>query len=437
MTVEGLTLNKIFRFWLPLALTWLLMSVEGPLIVSIISRLAEPKYNLAAHGIAFSFALIIEAPIIMIMSASTALVKNNQTFLKLRDFTYFANGAITVIMLIFIIPDIFYYITENLMELPHEVATLTHYATIILLPWPGAIGYRRFYQGLLISDNKTVKVTQGTIIRLFSMGFTAFGLYLFSDFDGVIVGASALSAGVTSEGIASKIMARDIEKRLRFNNDLTETISYRGIMSFYYPLALTSLLSLGVYPMVTFFMGHSRLSIESLAVLPVVNSLVFIFRAMGLSYQEVGIALMGKNFSNYKQLRNFAWLMGGAVIIGLSLITFTPLAEIWFVDISGLTPELSSLAMTTLVFVTILPALTVLISFQRSVLVYARRTSPITFATGMEVIGILAVLFISVNYFDMIGAYAAALAYMIGRVCANLYLIRPYLKALKIYDTKL
>ncbi|NCS89120.1 MAG: hypothetical protein GW789_10320, partial [Ignavibacteria bacterium] len=72
---ESLSLRKIFIFWLPLAATWLMMAAEGPFLAALIARLAEPKYNLAAYGVAFSFALIIEAPVIMIMSASTALVK--------------------------------------------------------------------------------------------------------------------------------------------------------------------------------------------------------------------------------------------------------------------------------------------------------------------------------------------------------------------------
>ncbi len=64
-----LSSSKIFKFWLPLAATWLMMSLEGPFIAAIIARLPEPKFNLAAYGVAFSFALIIEAPVIMIMSA--------------------------------------------------------------------------------------------------------------------------------------------------------------------------------------------------------------------------------------------------------------------------------------------------------------------------------------------------------------------------------
>ncbi len=143
-------------------------SDEGPFLAAVIARLAEPKFNLAAYGVAFSFALIIEAPIIMIMSASTALVESQESFIKLRNYTYFLNGSITFVMLIFLIPEIFYFITMDLIELPAQVARLTYQATIVLLPWPGAIGYRRFYQGILIRNNYTRWVAYGTIIRLAS-----------------------------------------------------------------------------------------------------------------------------------------------------------------------------------------------------------------------------------------------------------------------------
>ena len=50
--------------------------------------------------------------------------------------------------------------------------------------------------------------------------------------------------------------------------------------------------------MVTFFMGQARFSLESLAVLPVINSLVFIFRTPGLSYQEAAITMLGRSWDN-------------------------------------------------------------------------------------------------------------------------------------------
>lgn len=430
-----LTHKKIFTFWTPLAATWLMMSVEGPFLAAIIARLAEAKYNLAAYGIAFSLALIIEAPIIMIMSASTALVKDRDSFLKLRNFTYTLNISITLLMVIMLIPGIFYFLMMQVIGLPQDVSQLTRRACILLLPWPGAIGYRRFYQGILIRSNLTRRVAYGTIIRVISMSTTALVLYFFFKIDGALVGTGALAVAVTLEAIFSRWMARhpvrQLLKMTESGDKSAAHITYKKITQFYYPLALTSILGLGVQPMITFFMGQSRMAIESLAVFPVVNSLVFIFRSMGLSYQEVGIALMGQNNENFRQLRNFAAMLGTGAVLVLSVIAFTPLSTIWYHEISGLSELLTSFSILPTQILVIMPALTVLLAFQRSVLVNKDYTAPITIATAIEVTFIIIVLFLGIRVFDLVGIVAAALAIVSGRVLANSYLFIPYFKMIR------
>lgn len=426
-TLSGqLTLKKIFIFWIPLAATWLMMSVEGPFLAAVIARLTEPKFNLAAYGVAFSFALIVEAPVIMIMSASTALVKDKRSFIKLRNFTYLLNTVITILMLVGLIPFIFYFITEDLIGLPRNVAELTLLASVILLPWPGTIGYRRFYQGILIRNNLTRRVAYGTITRLFSMAATALLLYFFTEIPGVAVGAAALSAGVTMEAVVSKIMVLRTQKKIMYIEG--EDISYRKIFDFYLPLALTTTIALGVHPVVTFFVGRARFPIESLAVLPVINSLVFIFRALGLSYQEVGISLLGDDFEGFKKLKQFATILAVTVISLLAIIAFTPISFFWFETVSGLSKQLSEFAILPLKLFIIMAPMTVLISWQRAVLVKSQFTKPITWATIIEVGGIILILYIAISMFDFVGAIAAILALVFGRFGANIYLYFHYKK---------
>ena len=83
-----LTYKGILRFWLPLAGTWLMMAVEGPYLAAIMARLPDATVNLAAFGVAFAFAIIIESPVIMLMSASTALVEDGPSYRALRRFSY-------------------------------------------------------------------------------------------------------------------------------------------------------------------------------------------------------------------------------------------------------------------------------------------------------------------------------------------------------------
>lgn len=427
---NSLSNKKILKFWLPLSATWLMMSVEGPFLTALIARMPNPEFNLAAYGVAFSFALIIESPVIMMMSASIALVRNNYSFFKLRNFVYTVNISITICILILVIPTIFYFISIDLMNLPWQVAELTHKAVILLIPWPAAIGYRRFYQGIMISNNATRRVAYGTIVRMSTMFIVSVILITFFEYDGVLVGATALSSGVIMEALASRFMASKFVKNVKQNlvNEVSYNLSYKEIVKFYYPLALTSFISLGIHPVVTFFMGRSERALESLAVLPVLNSLVFFFRSFGLSYQEVGIALMGEH-GNYKKLKNFAVVLGIAVVAGLSLVSFTPLANVWFLNVAGLSSELSEFSRFPLMLYTIFPATTVWINFQRAILVYSRKTDPITYATIIEVAGIILTLIITIKFFSMIGVVAAVIAYSLGRMAAIFYLIAPFKRA--------
>ena len=421
---DNLSLKKIFIFWLPLASTWLMMAIEQPFLTAIVARLDEAKNNLAAFGIAFAIALILESPIIMLMTASLSLVKNKQSYCKLRSFTFILNILITIGMMILLIPTFFFYITEQLMSLPHEIAKLSYISTIIFLPWPASIGFRRFYQGILIRDDLTKKVAYGTIVRLISMSGSALLLF-FLNVKGAYTGAAALSIGVTLEALAIRYMvSKNISKIVHTNNEIleTKTLTYKSIISFYLPLSLTTILSLGIHPVVTFFIVKSKNPIESLAVLPAINALVFLFRSMGLSFQEVGITFMGAKNESYKILKKYASILGFSVFIILFLIAFTPLSYVWFHIISGLSIELTLFSNLPTKIMVILPTLSVWISFQRAVIVNNKKTILLSNATFLEVGVIVAVLIVSIIYMNLTGAVAAASAYIIGRLISNTYL---------------
>jgi hypothetical protein len=419
-----ITRRKIAIFWFPLFSTWLMMGVEGPFIAAIIARLGDPKFNLAAYGVAFSLAMFFESPIIMMLSASNLLVKDRRTYIKLRRFSNLLNLLVTLGLLLILMPPVFYWLTEHLIGMPPEVAQLTRRATFLLLPWPAAIGYRRFYQGILIGNHLPHRVAYGTVVRLGAMIATTLLLNLFSSFPGACVGAAALSTGVVMEGLASRVMAGPLVRKLLAMPQAVgaKLLSNRELASFYFPLALTSLLGLAVHPMMAFFLGKSRLPIESLAVLPVVNSLTFVFRSAGLSFQEAAIALLNKGDESCRKLRQFAWLLGAVNSGLLIIIAFSPAVTIWFRDISGLSTELARMAILPMRVFAIIPALEVLLAFQRAQFVVGKETRPITRATVIEVAVITTVLLLVVTGTNMIGVTAAALAALSGRLCAVSYL---------------
>jgi progressive ankylosis protein len=419
------TQRVIARFWAPLAATWLMMALEGPFVAAVIARQGDAKLNLAAFGIAFALGMVVESPIIMVMSAATALVRDRGTLLALRRFVYLANAAVTGVMVVLLLPPVFRTLTESLLGLDPAISRLTYGATVLLLPWPAAIGYRRFYQGVLISRGLTRRVAYGTVVRLSTMAGTALTLLTATDLPGAWVGGAALAAGVVAEAVASRIWAAAAVRELVALPDLATPPSMRAIFTFYLPLALTSVLGLAVNPMVTFFMGHGRNPLESLAVLPVVTGLVFVFRSSGIALQEVGIVLLGDRSEGLAPLTHFALVLGLGSAALLSAVAFTPLRGMWFSSVAGLPAELTAFATLPLCLLAVMPGLETMLSFERALLVHARRTRFITIATGIEV-GVIAVTLLAlVGWGGWIGAVAAALALLLGRLSSITFLVGP------------
>jgi hypothetical protein len=437
MTVipKVLSYKKIFRFWLPLEATWLMMAAEGAFLSALIARLPEPKYNLAAFGVAFVITLFIEAPVLNLISASNSLVRDWASYLKMRRFAGALILGVLLIMGIGLLPPVFYFITETLIGLPFKISRLTFQASVLLLPVPWAIGYRRFYHGILIQNGRTRSVALGTICRLLAMSLSGAGYSVLSSLPGAVVGAACLMTGVMLEALASRWMAAPVLRALQEKRNPpanpNDALTYRDIAAFYLPLALTSLIALGINPLVSYFLARGRMAIESLAVWPVIQALLMMFLSFGLSFHEAALALLGPRNENFKPLRNFALVLGLLTFSLFGLFGFSPLAHLWFEKVSALSPDLADFIRTPVQLLIFMPLLWMALTFQRSILVNARRTACITWATALDFSLIVAVLGIGIHIFDAVGVFAAVIALSIGRLGALSCLFFPFLKALK------
>jgi Na+-driven multidrug efflux pump len=122
-------------------------------------------------------------------------------------------------------------------------------------------------------------------------------------------------------------------------------------------------------------------------------------------------------------LRRFATATALVTSGILMLLACTPLSSLWFQGIAGLSPQLTAFATLPVAILFIQPALTVLVCYQRAALVVARTTRPITWATALEVGGIVVVLLALTHFGGWVGATAAACALVVGRATSGLYLL--------------
>lgn len=414
----------VIVFWLPLAATWLMMGLELPLIAAIVARMPEAKFSLAAFGVATSLAWLIESPIMMLLSAATALVRDRASYLALRRFTFLLNALVTLGMMMLALPPVFRFVGETMIGLPPEISRIAQSAMVVMVFWPAAIGYRRFYQGILVRYHLTRLVAYGTVVRLVTMSATAAVLALAFRLPGAILGALALLAGVVAEAVASRWMARHVVRSLMQSDEVAEgtLLTLPAIGRFYFPLALTSMIALSVGPLVTFGLARGRAPIESLAVWPVVQSLAFLFRSGGFAFQEVGIALSGMRREHEREVRRACTWLAIFASLALGIVALTPLENLWFERVSGLSPQLAAFAVWPLRLLILLPALDFLLSMQRARWIIGHRTEVITFATAIEAVAVALMLLIAAGSLDLVGAVGGSIAMVVGRLAANTFL---------------
>jgi hypothetical protein len=374
-----LTLRRIAQTWWPLAFSWLLMSIEGPAHSAIAARLANPEINLAAWGgIVFPLALIIEAPIIMLLPASTALSKDWDAYVKVRRFMMRMGVFLTAVHIAIAFTPLYDFIARNVIGAPEVTIEPGRIGLMIMTPWSWAIAFRRTQQGLMIRFGHPKAVGVGTIIRLSANGIVLLAGYLARTLPGIVVASSAVAVGVVAEAIYAGLRVRPIIRRHLRPAPRAETpLTLRTFLAFYIPLALTSLISLLVQPIGSATMSRLPRALDSLAVWPVLTGLLATLRSGGVAYKEAVISLLDEPHA-IRNLRRFTAILATGGTALLVLIAATPLSRLWFGDVMALSPTLMDLGRRGLGLALFFPAIATLDSWFQGLIMHSRRTRSIT-----------------------------------------------------------
>ena len=377
--MRPLPLRTIFVTWWPLAASWLFMSVEQPLVGALIARLADPTVQLAAlGGVVFPLSWLIEAPIMMLLTASTALSKTRDSYRFIYRFMMLSGLALTTLHALLAFTPLYDLVIVRLLQPPAEVVEPARWGLMIMLPFTWSIAYRRFHQGVLIRHGRSLTVSVGTVIRLGAI-LLGCGVGLALHVPGIVVGTMGVVTGVVAEALFIGVRVRPI---VRYGlpdraEGEPEPLTWPTFSRFYTPLALTSLLLLLVQPLGSAALSRMPLALESLAAWPVLASFIFLFRGMGMAYNEVVVASL-ETPNAWRSLRRFALLISGLMSALLLVVAFTPLAHGYFGVILGLKPELVALASTGLLLAFAWPALTVYQSYYQGILVHCGETQRVT-----------------------------------------------------------
>lgn len=393
------------------------MGLEGPAISAVVSRLAEPKVNLAAYGgLVFPLALLVEAPIIMMLAASTALCRDWASFVKLRRFMNRMGLVLTLIHVVIAATPIYDLLAREIIHAPEEIIGPGRIGLLIMIPWTWAIAYRRFHQGILIRFGRSLRVGVGTGVRLVADGTVLAVGFLIGELPGVAVASCALIAGVLTEALYVHIVVRGtIKNELRNAPDVECPLTTRQMLDFYIPLSLTQLLALLASPLGSAAMSRMPMAIESLAAWPVVGGITYVIRGFGGAYNEVVVALVEERGA-VRAMRRFAFGLSAAATGSLAVLLVPMVASPVFGGILDLAAPLPDMAWRSLFLMLPIPALAVAQSYFQGLILFGRNTRGITESVAVFLLTVAAALFGGVVWGTYAGLYLAVAAISLGEL---------------------
>ncbi len=416
-----MTRRTIFWLWLPLAISFTLMMLEGPTVQSAIARLGDPALNLAAFGLVLGVSLIIESPVIMLVSTAIALATNAQSYRALRSFVIWLNVGLTVLTALVAWTPLFDVVAGRVLGMPPRIVMAGRAPMQIMLLWTAAIGWRRFYQGILVRHKQTQRLSYATALRLISTGGVAVSLVLLGGVPGATVGALALMAGVPVEALATHLFAAGVVRsEILPNTGAAVPLTQRKILAFHLPLAGTSLLTLLVQPVSAAALARLAFPEQTLAAWPVIFSTLLVLRGWGLALQETTIA-QAKEPQALQPLREFTLIVAATTSFAAVVLAFTPLLDLHLGYVIGLEPELRGFVRTGLQISILLPAVTALASWLRGLLVAGKATGSVYRGMMINLLTHGAVLVLGVT-FDLPGVVVATVALSLASVTEFAYL---------------
>jgi hypothetical protein len=395
---QPVTQRRIFLFFAPLAVSWIFMSLEGPITAGIIARSPGESVALAAFGLLLPISIFIESPVIDLLSTSTTLARTHANYLQLRKFTAILMLWVSAVHALVALSPFYWVLVEQWIKAPHDVAVALRPGMVIMIPWAAFVGWRRFHHGILIRFDNTRPVGIGTTVRVVAVAAICLLLCRFSDLSGLVIAAAALVGSVIAETIFVHFVAiptikRNLDPMIGTEED--KGVPLKRLWQFHMPLTLSTMTMILSMPLVLAALTRSPNSEVNLAAWGVSMSVVFMFRAVTFALPETIITLY-KDDPTRSELAKFCTRVGIVCSAAIVLAYFSGAADYLFHRVLDSELDVARAASFALLVSVAVPLVNSRASLVRGLLTAHHRTKPRIVAIGLAVGALSAALALGV-----------------------------------------
>ena len=361
--------------------------------------MADAKINTAGYLIMGAMSIWIESPVIDLLATSTTLAKSRASFLTIRRFAIWMIIWVTFAHVIASTTPLYDFLMRTVIGLDDRMVSIIRVPFILMIPWSGCIGWRRYLQGLIIRSGQTRAIGVGTLVRFGTMAGVGVGLYLLQGsiaISGLAITAIALVSSVATESIFIHWVSRETVRQLSHIAETDEVpLTMAKVVSFHIPLTFATMVMMLSTPAVGAALARTPDNVQSLASWQVGITLLGLLRSITFALNEVVITLFRDDQSK-KKLFRFCFITGLS-ISGFALMCHFSGLDYWvFRYFLKAKPDIADLARTALLAACATPTINALMVYYRGLLTSQHETVSRLRAIFVGVITLIGSLFFGV-----------------------------------------
>jgi hypothetical protein len=415
---------SLWKQFLPLSLSDVTMAIGDPLIHTTLAHLPESRMNIASLGVAKSQVVFFESPIIMLLHASNVCAPSKNARKILKKFMLLSITLLATLLFLLTLPPVYHTLSEYIFDIDQAVSSKARMILLFLILWPVLIGWRRYYQGILIRTHHEKEIGQASLSRIFVVAGVLLIGYFYK-FPGFVISGTALILGIFSETffitLAAKKYESDLEQLSHIPykklNELPHDM--KSMWRFYWPLANSMIFVWGGRALLIGILARAQDSALALAAWPMSWGIVLLIANATRMVQQIIIRHRFKVEDS--RLFIFALSVGSVFSFILLMMSGTPLGLAAVEKFVGHDLELLHKVAPVLFICSGIPFLVAIQNALQGILMSEGQTQKINYATwtGVGLMLTFSMLGIFAGY---PGAHVAAISMLISLLSENIFL---------------
>ncbi|MFW5992057.1 MAG: hypothetical protein ACOCQN_02585 [Halanaerobiaceae bacterium] len=427
---ESISFWSIFKFFLPLGATPFMIGLTHSIINAALARLQFPELSIAIFTVSKSLVAIVSMPTLLSLQLVLTFADNLKSFKKTFKFILIMGATLLSILLLIAYTPLGKWILVTFFELTEtRQLNFAYMALHIACFLPVVQLSRNTFQGLALSLKKTKMLLPGIFMRLLSISIFLWWVIRTGFLPGIVAGSLAWIVGIGIEGIFIFLILRYNYGSI--NNTIVklpdknhEPPTFTHLLHFFIPLGIMMSMTSLLQPVIQGNIARSSRPTISLAAYGVSWSIVALLTGPLTRLHQLSIVFLKEGDEDWSKIKLFSLSLGFAISAIVITTAITPLGNLVFQNIMGISAELTEIARNVLLAFSLFPIICSLRESYWGLLMKQRTTSIIGAAKVSNLVTVFMVLIMGITYFHIQPAIMGGLAFTAGELMESLIIWR-------------